>query len=163
MNWLQKIGGNPYNGTLYHGTNKSFTSFDISFAGARDWGDFGIGFYLSTSPGLAISYAHDAVKNNGGGEPIIYVIRTNLKNMATFDELMEVVRSFGFPKDKELTPGEKQTRPEVDSKSITARMVELGFDGARVGVQVVVYDGSLLNIVRTVSPERAGYLPDSSG
>ncbi len=158
MNWLQKISGSPYNGTLYHGTNKTFESFDISFAGARDWGDFGIGFYFSTSPELAISYSYDAAKKSGG-EPVIHVIKTNLKNVATFEELMEVIRSVGAPEEKDLTPGMAQTRSEAQSRGITERMLELGFDGAMVGQQMVVYDRASLNIIRSVSPDEARYLP----
>lgn len=163
MNWLQKTTAGPYSGgNLYHGTNKTFDSFDISFAGARDWGDYGVGVYLGTTPGLAISYAHEAVKNNGGGVPVVYVVRANLTNVANFDELMEGIRSVGVPEQKDpsqFRDDGMQSRPEDDSRGITEFMISRGFDAAKVGTEVCVYDPSLLSITRVVSVEEAWRLP----
>ncbi len=162
MNWLQKLSSGPYNQILWHGTNKQFDSFDLSFAGARDWGDFGVGVYLSDRASLAVMYAEEAVKNNGGGEPVVYKIQANLTNVADYDELMEVVRTVGSPENKDTSiigPSGLQSRPEVDSRAITQQMVEKGFDAARIGIQFVVYDPSLLKVVRVLSTEDASYMP----
>lgn len=163
--WLrrvtQKVSSGPYSeGSLYHGTNKTFDSFDLSFAGARDWGDFGVGIYLSSRSSLAISYAHEAVKN-GGGEPIIYVIKANLSNVASFDELMEAIRSIEVPLNEDFPahPAGGQPRSEADSRTITQYMTSHGFDAAMVGQQVVVYDPSLLSVTRVLSAEDAQWLP----
>lgn len=157
-NWFTKVASVEL---MYHGTNRTFDSFDVSFAGARDWGDYGVGIYLSNRVGLAITYAHEAVKNNGGGDPVVYVVKANLSNVASFDELMEGIRSVGAPEDKDTTIQEsgKQSRPEADSRNITAYMVSRGFDAARVGMQVVVYDPSLLSITRVLPAAEAGWLP----
>ncbi len=153
MNWLKKISGTPYRGTLYHGSSSEFEQFDLSFAGQRDWGDYGVGVYLSAdSSGLAREYAQEAVKQRGGN-PLIYVVKANLSNVANFDELMEGIRSCSVPEDKVNTPGEPQTRPECDSRAITEFMTSRGFDAARVGNEVVVYDSALLEVVKVVSPE----------
>jgi len=160
MNWLQKTSSGPYTRTLYHGTNKSFNSFDISFSGIRDYGDFGIGIYLTPSSTLAIMYADDAVNNNGG-EPIIHVVKSNLQNVATTEELMEVIHSIEIPENKDLSDN-KQSRSELDSKSITKRMLDLGFDGAIARGdrgEVVIYNSSALEIIRSLSPEEASFLP----
>jgi len=151
MNWLQKQAGSSYQGTLYHGSNKSFDSIDLYFAGLRDWGDYGLGVYLSTTSGLAKMYAEAATQRNGGKQTI-HVVKANLRNVASFDELMEGIRS-NSPLEKEILPGEPQTRPEADSRGITKHMMEMGFDSAMVGKQVVVYDLSCLEIVKQLSPE----------
>lgn len=158
-----KVSSGPYlGGSLYHGTNKKFDSFDISFAGARDWGDYGVGVYLGTTPGLAVSYAHEAVKNNGGGVPVVCVVRANLTNVANFDELMEGIRSVGVPQQKDTSQFRDdgmQSRPEGDSRGITEFMTSRGFDAVRVGTEVCVYDPSKLSITRVVSVEEAQWLP----
>ncbi len=173
MNWLQKtaspvsqsglkISSGPYSGgSLYHGTNKTFDSFDMSFAGARDWGDFGVGIYLSNRSSLAITYAHEAVKNNGGGEPVIYVVKPNLSNVASFDELMEAIQSIEASPNEDYPayPAGGQPRSEVDSRTITQYMTSRGFDSAMVGQQVVVYDPSLLTVTRVLPAEDAWWLP----
>jgi len=158
MNWIQKISNDLY--TLYHGTNKIFDSFDLSFAGARDWGDFGVGIYLSTRSSLACDYAWESVKHNGGN-PVVYVIKANLSNVANFNELMKGIRSVGAPEEKDVSYMQSglQTRPEIDSRAITEFMINHGFDSARVGEQVVVYDPSLLSIDRVISAEEAQLLP----
>lgn len=167
--WLRRVAAKdaveasgPYTGgSLYHGTNKNFGSFDLSFAGARDWGDFGVGIYLSTRATLAISYAYEAVKNNGGGEPVVYVIKANLSNVASFEELMEAIRSIEVPLNEDFPahPTGGQPRSEADSRAITQYMTSHGFDSAMVGQQVVVYDPSLLSVTRVVSVEDARWLP----
>lgn len=166
MNWLQKsiekFSAGPYlGGSLYHGTNSKFDSFDLSFAGSRDWGDYGVGVYLGTTPRLAISYAHEAVKNNGG-VPVVCVVQANLTNIANFDELMEGIRSVGVPQQKDTSQFRDdgmQSRPEADSRGITEFMTSRGFDAARVNTEVCVYDPSKLSIVRVVSIEEAQWLP----
>jgi len=163
MNWLCRITSGVYQGgSLYHGTNKRFDSFDLNFAGARDWGDFGIGIYLSSSSNLATVYAHEAVKNNGGGEPVVCIVKANLSNIASFDELMDCINSIEVPIEKDLTNIKSdglQSRPEIDSRKITECMISRGFDSAQVGQQFVVYDSSLLSITRVVSTEEAQWLP----
>lgn len=161
MSWLTRISSGPHTGgSLYHGTNKTFDSFDLDFVGTRDWGDFGVGVYLSTRSTLAITYANEAVKH-GGGEPVIYVIRANLSNVASFDELMEGIRSVQVPEKKDTTrmPSGLQTRPEADSRAITQYMMSRGFDSAQVGQEMVVYDPSLLSITRVIPAEQAKWLP----
>ncbi len=162
INSIEKLSSGPYSGgSLYHGTNKNFGSFDLSFAGARDWGDFGIGVYLSSRSSLAISYAHEAVKNNGGGEPVVYVIKANLSNVASFDELMEAIRSIETPLNEDFPahPAGGQPRSKADSRTITQYMTSRGFDSAMVGEQVVVYDPSLLSVTRVLPAKDAWWLP----
>jgi len=154
-----KLSAGPHTGgSLFHGTNKKFDSFNISFAGARDWGDYGVGVYLSTTPGLAVSYAYEAVKNNGGGEPVVYMVQANLSNIANYDELMEGIRSVGVPENKDpsiFRDDGMQSRPEGDSRGITEFMTSRGFDSAMVGRQVVVYDPSLLTVIRVLPAAEA--------
>ena len=162
VNPAEKLSSGPYSGgSLYHGTNKTFGSFDLSFAGARDWGDFGVGIYLSNRSSLAISYAHEAVKKNGGGEPVVYVIKANLSNVASFDELMEAIRSIETPLNEDFPahPAGGQPRSEIDSRTITDYMTSRGFDSAMVGEQFVVYDPSLLSVTRVLPTEDAWWLP----
>ncbi len=161
MNWLQKISGQSYNGTLYHGSNKEFGAFDLSFAGARDWGDYGVGIYASLNPNVAILYARDAAKY-GGGEPVVYKVSARLQNVATYDELIEAMRSVNVPEEKDVAvtgPSGLQSRPELDSRSITRRMIDNGFDAARVNAEFVIYEPSALKIERIVSMEDAQFLP----
>lgn len=48
--------------TAYHGTNKDFDKFDISFAGTTsDPGDYGEGIYFDTDKGWAASYSNKEV------------------------------------------------------------------------------------------------------
>ena len=146
MNWLKTASSM----TVYHGSNKKFNAFDLSFAGARDWGDWGIGIYCSTSPTLAEIYAEEAVQK-GGGKPYLYKVRANLRNIATEEVLYETIESVGLPINKVVIPGEPQTRPEMDSRQITEKMLELGFDAAlRRSGEMVVYDPSALKIVDMV-------------
>jgi len=153
MSWLQKIA---QIGTLYHGTNKKFDSFDLSFAGQRDWGDAGVGVYLSPSSRLAQSYAYDAVQQNGG-EPVIYVVHNSLKNIANEDDIRRCVDSLNIPFDKDTTVVDgRVSRPQVDSEAITRCMVDNGFDAARLRGprgEVCVYNISLLKIVKVVPAE----------
>ena len=164
MNWFIKISGTPYNtgsmGSLYHGSNKILGKFDLSFSGARDWGDYGLGVYLSPSSGLAKMYAEEAVKADGG-TPVIHVVKADLKNMATEEELFETIRELNIPVDKDTKINEegKQTRPEIDSRSIASRMQEKGFDSAKVRTEIVVYDPEVLTIVRNVPADKAYLLP----
>lgn len=158
---IQKVSSGPYSGgSLYHGTNKNFESFDLTFAGVRDWGDFGVGVYLSTRSTLAISYAYDAAKKNGG-EPVVCVVKANLSNMGSFEELMEAIRSIKVPLDEDFPqhPVGGQPRSIADSQEITEFMTSRGFDSAMVGQQVVVYDPSLLSITKVVSADEARWLP----
>lgn len=133
--------------TVYHGSNKRFDAFDLSFAGVRDWGDWGIGIYCSTHPYMAEIYAYEAVQKNGG-EPLLYKVKADLRNFATEDVLHETLESVGLPIEKILVPGEPQTRPEMDSRQITKKMLELGFDATlRMSGEMVVYNPSSLQIM----------------
>ncbi len=146
------IEGLPYS-SLYHGTNKKLDRFDLLYAGTRDWGDYGVGVYLSSSPELAAMYADDAVVK-GGGEPWVHVVKSNLRNIASFDDLTTVC--------KEVTGHEycpPHGRDEEEAREITRRMMAKGFDSVQIDKQFVVYDPSLLKITRVVDPKAASYLP----
>jgi hypothetical protein len=137
---------------LLHGTAAEFGSFDLSFSGQRDYGDFGYGVYLTPSESMASSYATEAAQKTGG-TPVILEVRVTALNFADLDDpsvWAGIEEATGAPKDKELTPGEPQTRPVEDSKAITEFLVSSGFDGAfgRGKNEVVVFDPSLLEVVR---------------
>ena len=125
-----KLIAQGYPVTLYHGTNKTFDSFDLMFSGERDWGDWGLGVYLSPKPGLAVMYAEEAAK--AGGEAVVYVVEANLSNTAEFHELLESILAVEAPEEKDTTVTDgKQTRPETDSRAIAEHMIGRGFDSAK--------------------------------
>jgi hypothetical protein len=143
---------------LYRGTVEGA---DLQSTG-RDYGDWGLGVYLATSPTVAISYAYAAAKKTGK-KPIILVIEHTLKNPANFDD-EEFKKSFfdsiGVPAEKAITPGMAQSRPQQDSQKITQELMKLGYDSAvaRHGSEVVAFDPSQLKIIEQRTPEEAGYL-----
>jgi ADP-Ribosyltransferase in polyvalent proteins len=152
--WLVAQG---WPATLYHGTNKTFDSFDLTFAGKRDWGDWGLGVYLSPKPLLAAMYAEEAVKS-AGGEAVVYMVKANLSNTTDDHELLESIQAIGIPEEKDTTVTDgRQTRPETDSKAIAEHMIGRGFDSAkaRSGSEIVVYDTSKLSIKEEISLEEA--------
>ena len=147
------VEGLPEYGSLYHGSNKKLERFDLGFAGTRDWGDYGVGVYLSSSPGLARMYAQDAA-TKGGGDPWIHVVKSNLKATATFDDLSATCKEVT---GKSYCP--PHGRAEDEAREITKRMLDQGFDSVRVDNQFVVYDPTLLTVTRVVDVEAASYLP----
>jgi|6_EtaG_2_1085325.scaffolds.fasta_scaffold06269_8 GNAT superfamily N-acetyltransferase len=146
MNWYKQSSVR-----LLHGTSSEFEQFDLSFAGERDWGDFGLGVYLTRSDGVARSYADDAVKAKGG-VPVIYEVEADVYNVANMDdpEIWSIIsEKTGIIQEKVLIPGEKQSRPEQDSKVISEVLVSMGYDAAkgRNGYEWVVFDPSKIRIV----------------
>ena len=148
-NWYRvKIAGKQ----LLHGTSSEFEEFDLSHAGRRDWGDYGVGVYLTINDTMAKSYAQESAQANGG-HPVVYLVDADVSNLAPMDdpELLETVsRETGAPFPKTLTPGEKQTRPQVESQSIRDFLIEAGYDGVIVsnGWECVVFDPSKIKILK---------------
>ena len=152
--WLESI-----NRKLYHGTTGNFDNFDINLAGSRDYGDFGLGVYMTPSSTLAISYANSAARTNGQ-EPMVFVIQHSLQNPANFDDSefkSKVFESLGIPMDKEINSGQKQTRPKEDAIAISKFVTSLGHDcaTARGGKEFIAYDTSKLQIVEKIPAKDA--------
>lgn len=149
---------------LYHGTSGDFDQFDLTYAGTRDYGDFGIGIYLTPSSTLASMYANNAYKENGQ-EPFVYVVEHNLQNPANFDDpafVKQVADALDIPFPKKLLPGSgKQSRPKEESLAITKYVTDLGYDSAvgRDGKEIVAYDPSKLRIVEKVPAGEASWMP----
>jgi len=118
------------NQNLYHGTSHEFNNFDLHRAGERDFGDIGVGIYLTFHPRLAQMYAYESAKNSGG-EPIVLVIKHTLKNIADLSDeklLSQITQETGapFPKKLDLIAG-KQTRSHEESLAITHYLKKLGY------------------------------------
>lgn len=148
MNWLTKISSIR----LLHGTSSSFDEFDLSHVGQRDFGDFGYGIYLTKKDGLAKAYAYESAKASGG-EPVVLEVIADVTSMADFDDpelFNALTNETGVPAEKELFPGQKQTRPKADSLAIRDFLISRGFDGVygRGRSEVVIFDSSKLRIVR---------------
>lgn len=138
---------------LLHGTSSNFTEFDLSFAGRRDWGDFGLGVYLTRSDGLAKMYAQDSVKDYGG-DPIVYLVEANVSNLADMDDpnlLSKVSNETSALFPKENKPGEPQSRPEQESRDITELLTRLGYDGVTLNDarECVVFDPAKIKILES--------------
>ena len=152
-NWLQKIASV----ILFHGTSKKFDSFNLDFAGQRDWGDYGFGVYLSKRRSLAEEYAFEAVRKDKG-IPVVYKVLANIHNTAYFGDKefeRQVSKDIDAPFPKTLYPGEPQTRPRNESQGISAYLQSLGYDSATnaSGWEIVVFDPNKLKIVGESTPE----------
>ena len=135
--------------TAYHGTNQIIKQFDKNFFGQRDYGDFGMGVYLSSSERLALNYAYDAAKR--GGKPIVLSIRMNVSKTANFDDadfVNKVAKATNAPFPKIIAAGNNQSRPKEEAENITRFLISLRYDSAvgRNGKEIVVYDPSKLSI-----------------
>jgi len=151
-------------GRYYHGTASNFDKFDLDKAGARDYGDFGVGVYLTPSGHLAGMYAYDAAKKTGG-EPVVLQVRVRAHKTADFDDVelqKQVAQALGIPfPEKALNTGlGKQTRPASEAKAITQYMQSLGYDSglARNGKELVVYDSHDISIEEVHPAADAKYL-----
>lgn len=107
-------GGRPI--ILYHGTDKSFDSFDPSKSGAKDHGWYGVGHYLTADPETASAYSvynemRDGSPTTGANVMPVYV---SLEN------------PYVWPKDRKAA----QTRAEAER--ITAELQKQGYDGVVV-------------------------------
>jgi hypothetical protein len=142
--WLESL----YQQKAYHGTNKVFRDFSKEFFGQRDWGDFGVGIYLTESKYLAMQYANDAARVTG--EPIVLSVRLLISNVANFDDefASQLSQSINIPFPKIIVAGERQTRPRDEAQKITNYMISNNYDAAtaRHGKEIVVYDPSKLRI-----------------
>ena len=137
---------NSYHGILYHGSSKRFNSFDLSFAGSsRNYGYYGIGVYLARYS-LARSYAFS--HSNDNDDIFIYKVLVNLCNISNFQELEDVC-SIELP-----------SQSKVKSKLIRHKMLDAGFDSARIlttlGEEFVVYDPVSLSICDVSSVREFG-------
>ena len=145
----------------YHGTSGDFTEFELSEAGARDFGDFGLGIYLTPSSVLARTYAYASAKKTGR-EPKVLVVNVRVRKTADVDDpdlQKRIADATGAPFPKRLTGG-PQTRPRSEATAITRFLQSGGYDSAlgRGGKELVVFDPHLLSIERSVPAEEAGYL-----
>lgn len=78
-NKILELAGIDASIVAYHGTNKDFDAFDMSYAGSTsDPGDYGEGVYFDTDKGWAASYANKEVG-------IIITARINLTNPFVID------------------------------------------------------------------------------
>jgi|APSaa5957512622_1039677.scaffolds.fasta_scaffold04208_5 hypothetical protein len=137
---------------LYHGTASDFESFDISFSGERDYGDSGLGVYLTPKIILAKMYAWDASRRQNK-PAIILSVKHNFQKTANLDspELQkQIQKATGapFPKKIQIING-KQTRPKKESEDIKKYLISLGYDSAtaQYGNEIIAYDPSKLQIV----------------
>lgn len=156
-NWLTTIP----NQTLYHGTARDFDEFSLDFAGERDYGDWGLGVYLSPSSGLARMYAYNKAKEIKQ-PPIVMRVRHQLQKSADLDSPIlqaELTRLFGIPFPKVLKNG-VQTRPKQEAMQITQYLMSQGFDSAKAqyGREIVAYDPNKLQIIEKVTEDRFDFL-----
>jgi len=151
---------------LLHGTSSNFTEFDLSFAGQRDWGDYGTGVYLTTNDYMARSYAHESAKNHGGN-PVVYLVEANVSNLANMDDpnLLSIIsQETNAPFPKKLEPGKPQSRPEGESRDIREFLIKLGYDGVIVrDIEYVVFDPAKIKILKAFDlTDNSGDLTDNS-
>ena len=145
-------------GRYYHGTSSDFDSFDLTKAGARDFGDFGLGVYLTPSSGLAKSYAYASAKKTRR-EPKVLAVRARVNNTANLDDKVlqqQVATTLQIPfPEKNLSAGSHQTRPRAEAVAITDYLRSLGYDSGlgRSGKEFVVFDPRLLSIERVYAEE----------
>lgn len=156
--WLTQI---PH-GYLYHGTARDFDEFSLDFAGERDYGDHGLGVYLTPSSRLAIIYAYDKAKAIKQ-PPIIMKVRHSLQKIADLDNPIlqtQITNQLKIPFPKVLKAGVTQTRPKEESLAITQYLTSMGFDGATAlhGREIVAYDPNKLQIVEKVTQDRFDFL-----
>jgi len=163
MQFRQWLCENEFTGRriIYHGTAGDFESFDLDFAGERDYGDYGIGIYLSPSATLARMYAYDTAKRRSQ-PPLVLKVEHHLQKTADFDDpefQTQVAAATGVPFPKKLTGGGKQTRPRAESEAITSHLTNQGYDSAMAynGKEIVAYDPSKLRIIEKADPEEAAY------
>ena len=142
----------------YHGTSSDFDRFDLTKAGERDFGDFGVGVYLTPSAQLARSYAYASAKKTHR-EPKILAVRVQAHKTADLDDgplQREISTTLEIPfPDKTLQAGAPQTRPRSEALAITEFLREKGYDSGlgRAGRELVVYDPRLLSIERVYTAE----------
>lgn len=152
-NWLKS----SFARYLYHGSNQRFQEFDLQFAGRRDYGDLGIGVYLSTETTLAEIYAGETAAKFGG-EPIVYLVQCDISKTADFssNEIKNGLAQLNIPVEKDTTHliDNKQTRPQQESKMITDYLISQGYDSAMRfdgSGEIVVFDASKIKIISVIS------------
>ena len=148
---------------FYHGTSTRFGSFDLDKAGARDFGDFGLGVYLTPSSQLAAQYAYASAKRTKG-EPVVAVVEVHVHKTADFDDKafeQQVAEATRVPFPKVLSGPGPQTRPRADAVAITKYLQSEGYDSAlaRNGKELIVYDVSALRIESVRDAADASFLP----
>lgn len=150
-------------GKYYHGTSSKFDKFDLDHAGARDWGDFGVGVYLTPSGRLAAMYAYDSAKKTHG-EPIILQCKVRARKTADLDDpemQAQIANALDIPfPHKAIGSGMHQTRPKSEAEAITRYLRSLGYDSGlgRGGKELAVYETDAITIDRTIPAEDGAYL-----
>jgi hypothetical protein len=149
--WLKTAAARLPGSLFYHGTASDFDAFDLSASGARDFGDFGFGVYLTPSTTMARGYAYASAKRTHG-EPKVLTVSVRLHNTADFDDpklQSQIAETLAIPfPHKALTTGTRQTRPRSEAIAITDYVRALGYDSglARNGKELVVYDPRAITI-----------------
>ena len=126
---------------LYHGTNVDFTEFDGGKAGSSwDMGKLGKGFYFSTDPRLASSYATNARAKTRDDAPQVMPVYVSLQNPIeigplsgrqgenVWNALREISTQFGLWQDPVADPESNQPNPEW-SEPFRDAALAAGFDG----------------------------------
>lgn len=131
--------------TLYHGTTREFSRFDLAHAGKRDSGNLGRAVYLSRTPRMAMDYAEDNVKR-WGGTPTVLKVQARLGKVANLDSAMRarLMRETGvsFP---------PQARDPERSEVLRRWFIEQGYDAVDNGDEVAVFEPTKLRVLGPVS------------
>ena len=135
-----------YPQTFYHGTVGDFDQFDTSHPGAQDEGFLGKGIYLSTTPGLANSYAN--IKS-GRAEPNVMPLMVRGSRFLRAD--LEFKRSMQGAAFKDKAYIEK----------VTAAIQAQGYDGIILEfndtAELVVFDPvNIRSVNAAFDPDEAG-------
>ena len=121
---LQELAGVDNSTIAYHGTNKGFDKFDVSFAGeSNDPGDYGEGIYFDTNKGWAAAYSNKEIGT-------IIKVKINLTNPYIVD----------FPSYSEFN--NKKSRGEIDRLQIPEELKEyigvLNTGGANIDIENLI-------------------------
>jgi len=121
---------------VYHGTDKDFDAFDVSRAGEKDSGWYGVGLYTTADPETASAYSvydemRDGSPTTGANVLPVYVALRN---------------PYIWPKDH---PAGKN---RAESAAITAELKSQGFDGVVVSNEYQAPEYAAFHEVVALSP-----------
>ncbi len=130
---------------LYHGTNGDRATLSSDKAGQRDFGNLGVGVYLSDSPELADRYAQATTEAHGGTPHTLNVVA-------------HLTKTFDFGNKHSLAALSNATGVSfpisANDKSSSAKVAEYltgaGYDSGKLGSEYVVYNSAKIHVHNSV-------------
>ena len=97
----------------YHGTpNGGFDKFDYDKRGTgadqNGYGDWGNGFYFTTSKKTAIAYAEGLTEHGMGNKPYVYTVNLKINNPFSFEKLYQFDKDFWKKIEQNKNSGRKK-------------------------------------------------------